>query len=459
MINLLNDEPTLFDELERARLVRHVGDAIATCRPPQVFGVHGDWGSGKTSFLQQLQWYLCGTCPELPDLADEVRLNGLLKGHWKQRVTVVWFEAWRYQHERAPIVALLQEIRTQLPWTAKALQESRKLGEVAIRSALLSLEDLTKRIGIQASKIQEVGERWEEANLATRLPSHMIRQHLEQAMKTLLGRQKKDSRRLVVLVDDLDRCESETAYQLLEGIKIYLNLPSCVFVLGMNQRVVETAVAKRLPQSSEGDGQGRRQAKEYLEKLCQNVWHLSPVRDPATLLRRYLGGLAGAEEISALAESHRCLPPVPRKIKGYANLLLRFHEHIDQRRSARSSSDDQRWAQLVLAFTYLYHFQHRLYRLLWSDGREFWDELLKWCSSEPASQSAEAHLQEFLRRKAPGSSVGDRLEPSEREPTPAQVALTTVFHDPAADNILHIEELVREVGPITETEASVHLLP
>lgn len=127
MANLHNDEPTLNDELGRAELVRRVSNAVARCSPPQVFGVHGDWGTDKTSFLHQLHWDLVGECPQQPDLA-----------------------------------------------------------EVAIRSALLSLEDLTKRIGIQASKIQEAGERWEEENLATRLPAHMIRQHLEDALRKLL---------------------------------------------------------------------------------------------------------------------------------------------------------------------------------------------------------------------------------------------------------------------------------
>ena len=50
-----NDEPALLDTLERGPLIREVGEAIAHCRPPQVFGVHGDWGLGKTSFLHQVQ--------------------------------------------------------------------------------------------------------------------------------------------------------------------------------------------------------------------------------------------------------------------------------------------------------------------------------------------------------------------------------------------------------------------
>ncbi len=57
-VSLINDEPTLVDRLNRRGLVRDVGEVIATCQPPQVFGIHGDWGMGKTSFLHQVQLYL-----------------------------------------------------------------------------------------------------------------------------------------------------------------------------------------------------------------------------------------------------------------------------------------------------------------------------------------------------------------------------------------------------------------
>ena len=60
----LNDEPTLLDRLQRKKLVAEVGQVIATCEPPQVFAIHGDWGMGKTSFLHQVQLYLTGWCPQ-----------------------------------------------------------------------------------------------------------------------------------------------------------------------------------------------------------------------------------------------------------------------------------------------------------------------------------------------------------------------------------------------------------
>ena len=54
MVQLHNDEPTLCDRLNRTDMVIRVGDDVAQCDPPTVFGVHGEWGSGKTSFLHQL---------------------------------------------------------------------------------------------------------------------------------------------------------------------------------------------------------------------------------------------------------------------------------------------------------------------------------------------------------------------------------------------------------------------
>ncbi len=118
---LHNDEPTLNDRLDRLGLVKEVGDAIAHCTPPQAFGVHGDWGLGKTSFLQQVQWYLTGDCrQQRKGEIEKVKLDEQLpNGAHKDHISVVWFEAWRYQHEKAPIVALLQEMRSQLGWYDK----------------------------------------------------------------------------------------------------------------------------------------------------------------------------------------------------------------------------------------------------------------------------------------------------------------------------------------------------
>ena len=101
-----NDEPTLIDALDRGKLIEEVGKAVATCTPPQVFGVHGDWGLGKTSFLHQVQWHLTGTCPQRSDAAAPEQSELLPPtGEYHTAIRTIWFDAWRYQHEEVPVIA------------------------------------------------------------------------------------------------------------------------------------------------------------------------------------------------------------------------------------------------------------------------------------------------------------------------------------------------------------------
>ena len=213
-----NDEPTLIDALNRGRLIEEVGNAVATCTPPQVFGVHGDWGLGKTSFLHQVQWHLTGTCPPRSDaVATEPSEPPLQKGKYGKAIRTVWFDAWRYQHEEVPVIALLQEMRAQLSYQRR----SRMVG-VAIRGALLSLEDVTKKIGFQYSKFQQANREWKAENLDAPLPSYSIRLHLREAIGQLIPPKqaaKPLSPRLAIFIDDIDRCEPAAAFRLLEDLK------------------------------------------------------------------------------------------------------------------------------------------------------------------------------------------------------------------------------------------------
>lgn len=438
---LHNDEPCIVDALDRGALVHEVGKAVATCSPPQVFGIHGDWGLGKTSFLHQLHFHLVGTCPQQPD--DQVEAAAKIPGggRYRESVRVVWFEAWRYQHDRAPVVALLHEIRSQLAWHLKALSQLKKTVSVAVRGALLSMEDPTKQIGFQASKIEKAGEQWEREHLAARLPSHTIREQLTQAIDGLLsagfGSRPRD-RRLVVIIDDLDRCDPEGAYRLLEGLKIYLTLPNCVFVLGMNQRIVEDAIAKQVPIPDKQEHLRPERAAAYLEKLCQNVWRLPAVADPKRHLLQLLPETIVRNWIDAALGAGPCLPPNPRRIKGMANLLERFADRHLPQDGPPDDADLIQKTRLMFVVAYVYQFHHDLYRL-WEINPGLFDHIRDWVRSVgPAQGSPVSPLFDRLRRAV-------LVQTDEKAPTPVW-NVATAFPDPSESNVFWIQSLVHELG-------------
>ena len=468
-----NDEPTLLDALDRGPLIREVGDAVATCVPPQVFGVHGDWGLGKTSFLHQVQWYLTGDCPQQPDAAtEEASERKIDRRRHGETIQAVWFDAWRYQNEDAPIVALLHEMRAQLSWRSRAVDSASRSVEVAVRGALLSMSELTKKIGIQYSSFRQANREWESENLASVLPSHTLREHLQKAIEQLLPEKQKNgpSPRLAVFIDDVDRCEPEAAYRLLEGLKIYLTLDNCVFVLGMNQKAIEEAIATRMGTDArrmekaieeaiaqrmradarrdtrrmEIDDSRTVRAAAYMEKLCQNVWRLPAVREPDQVLYGLLAETIGSEtvreRIKRAVQGHRCLPPNPRRLKGLANLLGRFSSRLPSREGAPDDEAAILEAQLLVIVAYVYQFHHDLY-VRWEAEPDLYDRIREWCEGSDPDFPFLARLVLPNRKVYPGST--ERTTPPQDE---VDIGTESTYPDPTEAGVFWIQPLILDLG-------------
>lgn len=282
------------DQLDRRLAVDALGEVIRhpDLETPMTLGIFGEWGSGKTSVMRMLQ-------------------AGLAAPH-----VTVWIDAWRYGRQaealwRSVLLGIVNELRkgvmaagTKDPAVEMALEtlevtlyRSRELsvpGERRVswsNAAGLVLQVLVAGASGGASlpayfaslfssdkpsvkDVLSLVER-EEAKVFQAQIEALEQFHytLASVIRDYVIADRHD-RRLVIFIDDLDRCLPEDALAVLEALKLFIDVPGCVFVLGMDRRVVELGLWTRYHRTEQSD---LIDATQYLHKIIQVPFVLPPL--------------------------------------------------------------------------------------------------------------------------------------------------------------------------------------
>jgi transcription termination factor NusB len=364
-----NDQWNITDELG----MDSAGDGLAKIAldvtAPFTIAVTGKWGSGKTSVMrrafatlgghpinqamplqetgksevEETAWYKVSILPHrnvekaLNSKAErDARRALLIQRKWSEDLFAIaenslciWFSPWQHQNADNPLIPLLLEIQAQFLLHYK-LSKSRK--DFARRSALAAMT-LLERVGDLALSLngkntalagttEAVQKSWQNsADNLTQLSDgqrfHLLFEDaIETALKGLSANGEIQARdRMVIFIDDLDRCEGETVVMLLEAIKLYLGTQRCVFVLGLDNTAILSALDHYWENRSEDHN------REYLEKLFQ-----ATVRVPAPNAAKAQDLLAAQLTQHHVPEAQRwakemvnLLEPNPRKLKNFTN--------------------------------------------------------------------------------------------------------------------------------------------
>jgi len=249
----------------------------------------GDWGIGKTSLLKAIEGRL-----------QEVK------------APVVWFDAWRYESSGALLPALLRAVWKQsqkpdeikeaifLPLWRSALAVGLKFApEAASLAGFGFLKPLLKILDPAALK----GALEAVPTLESLVPPEDETEKVQGRFKELLEKGwpgRNEEQRVIVLIDDLDRCSPTGMVALLEGIRLLLvgsGEAPCSFVVALDKEVLAQAIARHYAGISAFD------SHRYLEKLFP-VHFAVPAPssvDVETLVSRYLGSEVDADQRDALA--------------------------------------------------------------------------------------------------------------------------------------------------------------
>lgn len=257
---------------------------------PVTVGVFGDWGSGKSSVMKMLEhslqdnnqvatiyfngWQFEGYDDAksaliysiLIELAEHRRLGPEIKNRVKRlikkvdwlrlantgyQVAVPFLTAWIAAQSGTPVTPpMLPQPQPAPPPSEAQEQLAEDIADIELTELMKSNPANQAMLGVRQFR-KDFNDLITETNLEA----------------------------VVILVDDLDRCEPKRLVETLEAIKLFLTVPHVAFVIGADERIVRHAIAKRYETEdvTQDIPTTERQADlvtDYLEKLIQVPYYL-----------------------------------------------------------------------------------------------------------------------------------------------------------------------------------------
>lgn len=239
---------------------------------PSTIGIYGDWGSGKSSLMDMAM----NDLSENPDVLC-LKFNGwLFEGYEDAKVALIGSILDEIKKKRK-LTAKTKKVLKNLYDNTDFIKLSSKIAKYGIdfllTGGVLTLADITvDTIKNSLPKAVNVDEKEIEGALKA-FKSKEIRQSIKSFhndFSSLLEQTK--IKRLVVFIDELDRCKHDTILETLEAIRLFLFAKGTSFVIGADERQIRYAVQMKYP---DVEGNQMDIGKEYLEKLIQY-----PIRIP-----------------------------------------------------------------------------------------------------------------------------------------------------------------------------------
>jgi hypothetical protein len=272
-------------------------DAIVeTTQLPLTVGIFGPWGSGKSSFLN-----ICR------DLLGE---RGFVTAE---------FNPWKYDGREEIWHALIQSLLDELIRLAesssgkdrlqKALKKAWELRAVAAwLMARSALPLVTGGVisGANVSAFQDALSAMNQDQLNYR-HINVFEKDFADTVRSLTG-----EGRMVVLIDDLDRCRAESALMALEALRLFTGDAPCVFVIAMDHQALVEAASVHF-------GNDEARGRNYLEKLINFPYYLPTARFES-ISRSLKEQLDFLEDDSTMWELIRAnMGANPRRIRRFVN--------------------------------------------------------------------------------------------------------------------------------------------
>ena len=246
MYNSFSDVPTVKDEFKIDEYILGLSNFISGCETPLTLAIQGDWGTGKTSIMYQV----------------EEKLKEKSFNNSKGKIKTIFFNTWQYSQfdmDKNLAVMLITDLIDELEVTdVNKIENLKKSLAVITKSmeylkldfGLLNIEKINNQL------LKFISDEEKSNNL----------KNLKQNLQNMIDESVKENNyeKIVIFIDDLDRLFPQKAIEFLEILKLFLDCRNCVFVLAIDYNVV-----LRGTKSKYGDDLDNEKGKAFFEKIIQ----------------------------------------------------------------------------------------------------------------------------------------------------------------------------------------------
>ncbi|MBO9406227.1 hypothetical protein J7399_02210 [Shimia sp. R9_1] len=246
-IDLYKDGFKGHDKLGREATGEKLSDLVERIDDPLVIALDGAWGSGKSVFLK------CWVGEHLKHHGDKTQ--------------TVYFDAFQHDYLDDPLIALTSAISERIERdpeskSAKAWRIAKNaapfLGKAALRLGTAALVGKAISLtGDEDGALNDIGDKLSEegGDIAKSLDDFWKKEDGKRAAMeafrsalvqlTAPDEQGSPAQKLVIVIDELDRCRPDYALSVLETVKHFFNVDGVHFVLGTNLKELANSVKAR----------------------------------------------------------------------------------------------------------------------------------------------------------------------------------------------------------------------
>lgn len=244
---------------------------------PLSIAITGSWGDGKTFFVKQCQLLLDSissskTTSNDADIFSDCEGFADLENIKVKHFRTAYFDAWEHDDDTDPLLSIMQCL-VQSPWPDAVKEGFTKL--INITSLLISAltpintEDIKKHL--QEKKTED---------------PEQIKQDFTKELSKLAPKDGK----LIIFIDELDRCKPTYAVKLLEKIKHYFSNANITFIFSVDLDQLQHTIKNYYGDGFDG--------LQYLDRFFDLV---IPLPEPD--IDRYFENTNGLLEVDSLFKS------------------------------------------------------------------------------------------------------------------------------------------------------------